>query len=161
MAKESINSDFFGIMLPDDIMIGEEPALSQLIQVAQIHNAIVIAVQEVPKESISAYGVIGIKIQLDDNLMHIDQLVEKPEADKAPSNLAIVGRYIVSSHIFSALEEIKPSKNGELQLTDALKLLLERGHKILAYKVQGNRFDVGTPAGWLQANMNLAMIKVS
>lgn len=158
MAKNSIADEFFGVMLPDDIIINEHPALLQLIDIAQEQRAIVIAVQEVAPELLSSYGVIGIKAQINENLFEVHQLIEKPDRQDAPSHLAVIGRYILSPHIFDALENIAPSKNGELQLTDALNLLLHRGHKILAYKIQGSRFDIGTPTGWLHANKEISQL---
>lgn len=156
LAKEHVGNEFFGIMLPDDIMISSPAALAQLIAVAREKNASVIAVQEVPKEATSAYGIISIKQELSDTLFEVADLVEKPKPEDAPSNLAIIGRYVLSPEIFPALEKITPSAGGELQLTDGMSLMMRSGHKIFAVKVAGARFDVGTPAGWLHANMSLA-----
>jgi UTP--glucose-1-phosphate uridylyltransferase len=158
MAKDEIKSDYFGVMLPDDIISADEPALYQLIELAEIKKAMIIAIEQVPKELISSYGIIDVKVQLEDNLYEVKELVEKPKIEDAPSDLGIIGRYILSSHIFQALEQIKPSAGGEIQLTDAIRSLLQKGHRVFAYKINGTRFDVGTPAGWVRANMKFAML---
>lgn len=156
LARNTIAQEYFGILLPDDIMISTNPGIKQLMDIAQQENASVIAVQEIPKENVSAYGVIAVKKQLASNLFEVSDLVEKPLAHEAPSNLAIIGRYILSHKIFKALDEVKPSAGGEIQLTDGIATMLKNGERVVAYKIQGTRYDIGTPAGWLQANIELA-----
>ncbi len=156
LAQKSINDDYFAILLPDDIMIHTQPGIGQLIEIARKENASVIAVQEVPKENISSYGVIAFDKQLSEDLFEIKTVVEKPSLQNAPSNLAIIGRYVLSCDIFKLLDEVSPAANGEIQLTDGIAKLIETGHKVLAYKIKGTRYDVGTPSGWLQANMELS-----
>lgn len=158
LVESAVNNEYFGIVLPDDIMISNPPGLAQLINVAQKYNASVIAVQEVPKEAVSAYGVVAVTNQLDDLTFEITDLVEKPKPEVAPSNLAISGRYILSPKIFAALKDIKPSIGGEIQLTDGMRAMLQGGERILAYKIQGTRHDIGNPTGWLKANMHLAQL---
>lgn len=153
MAEHAIGNNYFGICLPDEIMIGETPALEQLIKIAEHHNASVIAVQEVPQETTSAYGIVAIKKQLADGLFEIDHLVEKPAVNKAPSNLAIIGRYVLSPDIFNALKSIKPGAGNEIQLTDGITSMMNNGERVLAYKVKTIRHDIGNPLGWLQANL--------
>ena len=152
LAKNCIDTDFFGVMLPDDIMLGSPCALAQLMQIAKEKNASVIAVQEVPYEQTASYGVISIKNHLHDSLFEVADMVEKPQPKDAPSNLTIIGRYILSSALFPILEKLKPTSGGEIQLTDGLAALIKSGHPIYAVKVNTRRFDIGTPAGWLQAN---------
>ncbi len=153
MGKECIKEDeFFGVILPDDLMFGDEPAIKQLIEVAERENAIVIGVIEVPLEEISAYGSIKIKSTISDDLVEVEDIIEKPKPEDAFSNLAIVGRYVFSHHIFEAIEKTPPCANGEVQLTDAMVYLARNGHKVLAYKLKGKRFDTGRPAGWLAVN---------
>jgi UTP--glucose-1-phosphate uridylyltransferase len=156
MAKPHIKEgEFFGVILPDDLMFcspEELPALKQLIEVAEREQAIVIAVMEVPMKEISAYGCIKIKSRLSDDVVEVEDIIEKPKPDQAFSNLAIVGRYIFSHHIFAAIEQTAPSSNGEVYLTDAMVRLARNGHKVLAYKLKGTRFDTGRPEGWLAAN---------
>lgn len=156
LAQESIGNEYFAVLLPDDIMVSQQPGIGQLIKIAQQENASVIAVQEVGQDHISSYGVIGYNRQLSDDLFEIKTVVEKPTADKAPSNLAIIGRYVLSSHLFKVMHEVKPSANGEIQLTDGIAQLIQKGHKVLAYRIKGTRFDVGNPTGWLAANEALA-----
>lgn len=158
MARHAIGSkEYFGVMLPDDIIVGATPALLQLIRIARQEKASVIAVQEVPEEFISAYGVVSIKKQFTPNLFQVANLVEKPNKKDAPSNLAIIGRYVLSQKLFKALDEVGYNQDhGEIQLTDGITQMSKDGEKVLAYKVQGNRFDVGTPIGWIKALISLA-----
>lgn len=157
-ARPVIKDDYFGIMLPDDIIKHTKPALAQLLEVAHEHKASVIAIQEVPPHMVSSYGVISIKKQLSDRLYEIDDLVEKPSPASAPSNLAIIGRYVLSSSIFPALEKTSPSHAGEVQLTDGIAHMIhEQGQSVLAYKMEGDRYDIGIPTGWIKATIELAL----
>ena len=156
LAQKAVTDDYFAILLPDDIMIHSKPGIGQLLEIARKENASVIAVQEVPQENISAYGVIAYDKKLSDDLFEIKTVVEKPAAQNAPSNLAIIGRYVLSCDIFKLLDQVSPAANGEIQLTDGIAKLIDTGHKVLAYKIKGTRYDVGTPLGWLQANKELA-----
>ncbi len=159
MAKGAITDDYFGILLPDDIIIHPTPGIGQLMAVAQKYKASVIAVQEVPASDISAYGVVAYKNQLAPDLFEVSGLVEKPKADQAPSNLAIIGRYVLSSRIFDELKDMPPSIGGEIQLTDGMAAMLKGGERILAYKIQGIRHDIGNPTGWLKANLHYAQLQ--
>jgi UTP--glucose-1-phosphate uridylyltransferase len=157
MAKPFINHEFFGVCLPDDIMIGQQPALGQLIAIAEQENASVIAVQEIPAESAPSYGMVGICQQHSTRMFEISHLVEKPQSQDAPSNLGIIGRYVLSPKIFQAIESIGQHGVKELQLTDALDLLIKQGEKVLAYRCNSTRYDIGTPQGWLYATIRLAL----
>lgn len=157
MARHTIGKEYFGIFLPDDIIVSPTPALAQLIRIARQEKASVIAVQEVPSECVSSYGVIGIKKQITPKLFQVSHLVEKPLAKDAPSNLAVIGRYILSHKIFNALEEVTHYAMGELQLTDAISHMIKNNEKVFAYKVQGIRYDIGTPIGWLKATIGMAL----
>ena len=158
MARTAIKDSYFGIMLPDDIIHHHTPALAQLIAIAQKENATIIAVQEVPRELVSSYGIIAIKRKINSRLYEVDTLIEKPSTKQAPSNLAIIGRYILSNKIFDALEHIEPSANGEIQLTDGIAhILKEQNERVLAYKIEGRRYDIGTPLGWLKATFDIAL----
>jgi UTP--glucose-1-phosphate uridylyltransferase len=159
LARHSIgDAEYFGVMLPDDIITGELPALLQLIRIARQERASVIAVQEIPDEQISQYGVIAIKKQLSPQLFEISHLVEKPQKKDAPSNLAIIGRSVLSSKLFKAIDEVGYNQDhGEIQLTDAITQMSKDNEKVFAYKVQGDRFDVGTPVGWIKALITLAL----
>jgi UTP--glucose-1-phosphate uridylyltransferase len=157
MARHTIGKEYFGVMLPDDIIVGTTPALDQLIRIARMEKATVIAVQEVPIECVSSYGIISIKKQITPNLMQVGHLVEKPAQRDAPSNLAIIGRYVLSHKIFDALADISTYAVGELQLTDAIASMLKNNEKVFAYKVQGTRYDIGVPIGWLKAIISLGL----
>ena len=153
MARPVINNELFGVLLPDMVVFADEPCMKPLIAAAQKHQATIIAVMEVPIQEISAYGSIKIGKKFSDNLMEIKDIVEKPSPQEAPSNMAILGRYIFTPAIFDAIEAITPHAKGEIQLTDAIALLARQGHKVLAYKVNGTIFDLGRPQGWLAANI--------
>ncbi len=158
MAQEAISDPYFGVILPDDLIYNDTPALAQLLAIAERENASVIAVQEVPLPLISSYGVIAIKKEIAPALYEVETLVEKPAPDQAPSNLAIIGRYILSKNIFQSLTQITPSVGKELQLTDAIAHLIHhQKQRVLAYKITGTRYDIGTPLGWLKANIHSAL----
>jgi UTP--glucose-1-phosphate uridylyltransferase len=156
-ARAAIGNEYFGIFLPDEIMIGDTPALAQLIAVAQKYNTSVIGVLEVPREKVSSYGMIGIKEELEDGVFDVAHLIEKPSIDQAPSNFAIVGRYILSPHIFASLEITTAGTGGEIQLTDGIATMMRNGERVIAYVIKTARYDVGTPLGWLQANIEMGL----
>jgi len=157
MAKHCIDKEYFGIFLPDDIIVSKQPGLDQLIRIARQEKASVIAVQEVPTDCLSSYGVISIKKQVTPKLFQISHMVEKPQQKDAPSNLAVIGRYVLSHKIFDSLENLAPYAMDELQLTDALSHMAQNGEKVFAYKIQGTRYDLGTPLGWLKATIGTAL----
>lgn len=149
-AKSAIKSnEFFAIALPDDIIFGSCPEIQHLAKVAIEHQAMVIGVLEVPFDQISAYGVIAPGIQITPDIFEVDLLVEKPRAADAPSNLAIVGRYIFNSCLFDYIPLTPAGTNGEILLPETINLMIKNGHKVLAVKIKGQRFDTGTPTGWL------------
>jgi len=156
-ARHAIGKEYFSIMLPDDIISGYDPGLGQLIQIAIQEKCSVIAVQEVPKDQVSRYGVIDVKKQFSPNLFQVRDLVEKPAPEKAPSCLAIVGRYVLSPGIFEVLESTSAGAVGEIQLTDGIQKLVLSGEKVFAYKIKGERYDTGTPLGLLKASIKLAL----
>jgi len=156
LARNNISDEYFGILLPDDIMMSNPSGIKQLMEIAIKENASVIAVQEVPHEKVSSYGIVAIKNQINSSLFEVSDLVEKPAPNNAPSNLAIIGRYVLSRNIFTSLQHLPPSAGGEIQLTDGIAHMLKSGQRVLAYTMHGSRFDVGTPAGWLEANLWLA-----
>lgn len=143
--------EFFGVILPDDFIVYNIPGLQQLVAIAKKHSASIVAVKEVPRDVISSYGVIAVESQVSDDLLGVKGLVEKPAIVDAPSNLAIVGRYVLSGHIFASLEKINPTGTQEIQLTDGIAEMIRQGHRVLAYKIKGDRYDIGTPIGWFQA----------
>ena len=156
-ARHAVDKEYVAVMLPDDIIMSSEPGLGQLIKVAAQEKCSVIAVQEVPKDQVSRYGVIDVKKQFSPNLFQVRDLVEKPAPEKAPSSLAIVGRYVLSPTIFDALRETNAGAIGEIQLTDAIQRLVLSGEKVFAYKIKGERYDTGTPLGLLRASIIIAL----
>ena len=156
LAEIVVKEDFFAVMYPDDLFVGEKSGLGQLIEVAKREQASVVGVIEVPWDKVSSYGVINITKKLSDNLFEISGVVEKPQKGEAPSNLIMPGRYVFSSKIFHYLKNLKLSPRGELELTDAITELA-RNERVLAYKIEGTRYDVGTPENWMKANIALAL----
>ncbi len=156
-AQSLISEPYFGVMLPDDILVSETSGIGQLHKIAMQEKGTVIAVREVPVENISRYGVVAIKKQITPTLFMIKDVIEKPSSQEAPSNLAIFGRYILSKGIFQALDETQEGHGGEVQLTDAIRALIHSGERVFAYKIQGASYDVGTISGWLKANIELSL----
>lgn len=151
LAEHSINDDYFGIALPDDVIFSSIPVLQQLKIVAEQFRCSVIAVQEVAHAETPSYGVIQVKERLTESLFDVQDLIEKPKRNP-PSNLAIVGRYFLSTDIFNYLRHVQRDASGEIQLTQALRDFVKQGNRLLALKFDGIRYDLGTPYGWLQAN---------
>jgi UTP--glucose-1-phosphate uridylyltransferase len=156
-AKTVVSNEYVSVMLPDEIILSQVPAIQQLMLIAHQEKCSIVGVQEVPLEDVSRYGVIGIKRQFSPNLFQVKELVEKPKIADAPSNLAIIGRYVISPDIFDILDESKIGFGGEIQLTDAIQSLIYSGEKVFAYKIQGTRYDVGNPLGLLKANLDFAL----
>lgn len=154
-AKSFINDEPFAVILGDDIVDAKKPCLKQLIDVYNEYNTTIIGVQKVDEKDVGKYGIVQGKY-IDDRIYLIKDLVEKPEVDKAPSNIAILGRYILKPDLFEILENQKPGKNNEIQLTDALKTLCER-QAMYAYEFEGKRYDVGEKFGFLQATVEFAL----
>ena len=150
-AREQVGDEAFAVILPDDVIFHRTPALAQMLEVYHRRGDGVIAVEEVPSERVSSYGVIDPE-SLSEGEYRIRGLVEKPPPEEAPSNLAIVGRYILPPEVFSALQRTTPGAKGEIQLTDGLALLLE-SHHLFAYRLNGERHDGGTPMGLLKASL--------
>lgn len=151
--KDSIKNEFFAVILPDDLIFGEEPELKHLMAISQKYTAVVIGVSEVPESEVSSYGIVDVGTEVEPGVYEIKHLVEKPRPENAPSRLAIGGRYVLSDAIFPSLESITPSANGELQLTDAIEHMLKTNPdvKVLAYTFKGKRFDIGVPGGLIKA----------
>jgi UTP--glucose-1-phosphate uridylyltransferase len=161
-AKELIGSEPFAVVLADDVIHSQVPCLRQLTDVHDFFGASVIAVMEVPPDKISSYGCIdGEPVEhngSNDRLFRVRNLVEKPQPSEAPSNLAIIGRYVLTPEVFDALGVTKPGAGGEIQLTDALKILL-RKHPIYAYRFEGTRHDAGDKLGFLKATVEFALLR--
>jgi len=150
-----IGREPFGVILADDLCINPDGdgVLKQMIALNEKYRCSVVAIMEVPKDEVYKYGVIDGK-EMEDGVYRITDMVEKPEADEAPTNLAIIGRYILTPEIFDAIKQTKPGKNGEIQITDALLHLANKG-MVLAYKFEGKRFDCGSVDGYVQATNHL------
>jgi len=154
-AKSFIGNEPFAVLLGDDIVDSEVPCLKQLIAVFNEYKTSVLGVQKVPDEDVSKYGIVNCK-QIDDRVYKVKDLVEKPDLDKAPSNVAILGRYIITPEIFKFLENIEPGKGGEIQLTDALRKMISK-EAMYAYDFVGKRYDVGNRLGFLEATVEFAL----
>lgn len=154
-ARSFIDNEPFAVLLGDDIVDSEVPCLKQLIDVYEKYNTTVLGVQRVPEHDVSKYGIVA-GTQVGDRIYKVSDLIEKPERDKAPSNVAILGRYIISPEIFTYLDKAEPGKGGEIQLTDALKKLLSTG-SMYAYDFVGKRYDVGNKLGFLEATVEFAL----
>jgi UTP--glucose-1-phosphate uridylyltransferase len=162
MAKDLIGHEPFAVILPDDVVVGDRPCIGQLIHVYEQTHSTVVAVMEVPPEETSRYGVIGSEPSVDPldhgRLHKVTDIVEKPAAGKAPSNLAVIGRYILTPKIFDKLEQTQGGAGGEIQLTDAIQALMDE-QAVYAYEFEGTRYDAGTTMGWLKASVELALAK--
>jgi len=154
-ARDIVGDEPFAMMLPDDIIDSKVPTLKSMIDIYDKYGAGVIAVERVSKEDTRKYGVIEPK-QLSEGVYEILSLVEKPEPEKAPSRLGIVGRYVLTPEIFEAIKITPPGAGNEIQITDALQILLKQ-QKLYAYELDGIRYDTGSPLGWLKANIELAL----
>src|SRR5580693_3458048 len=159
-ASELVGQEPFAVVLADDVIEAETPCLRQLLDIYNFFSAPVLAVMEVPPESISSYGCIdGDPVTHNgrsDRVYRIRDLVEKPKASDAPSNLAIIGRYVLTPDIFGSLQTIDPGSGGEIQLTDALRHLLKR-RPIYAVRFEGTRYDAGDKLGFLKATVEYAL----
>ena len=160
VAREIVGREPFAVSLPDDIIDSTVPCLKQLIDVHRQLGGAVIAVMEVPRNRISAYGAIeGEPVEFDganDRLFRVNDVVEKPLAEEAPSNLAIIGRYVFPPEIFDCLDSITPGAGGELQLTDAIKALIQ-SQPVYAYRFEGTRYDAGDKLGFLKATVEYGL----
>ena len=160
MAKELVGHEPFAVILSDDVVVGDRPCIGQLMHAYQQVHSSVVAVVEVPREETNRYGIIAVDPTveaMDHRRLHrVSRVVEKPLTDEAPSNLAIVGRYILTPKIFDKLEQTPLGAGGEIQLTDAIEALMEE-QQVYAYRFDGIRYDAGTTIGWLKASVELAL----
>jgi UTP--glucose-1-phosphate uridylyltransferase len=153
--KTIIGNDPFILFLPDDLFEQHEQVLKNMMYVHEKYQGSVIAVKQVSESEVSRYGIIAAR-KKSDRIYQVTDLVEKPLPEDAPSNLAVMGRYILMPEIFQILRDTPPGKNGEIQLTDALKQFARR-YPIFAYEFEGERYDAGTPLGWLETTISLAL----
>jgi UTP--glucose-1-phosphate uridylyltransferase len=154
-AKKHVGNEPFAVMLGDDIVVSDRPCIGQLVDVFDDVKASVVGVEQVPKSKIQRYGVIkGRRVK--DDIYKVEDLVEKPSPEEAPSDLAIIGRYVFQPDIFQSLEKIGPGKGGEYQLTDAMRLVC-RKNGMYGLKFKGRRFDIGSKVDWIRATVALSM----
>ncbi len=160
MAKELVGHEPFAVILSDDVVVGQRPCIGQLIHAYHQTHGSIVAVTDVPPEETGRYGVIG-GTQVDGHggrLWRVDQVVEKPAPGEAPSNMAIIGRYVLTPKIFDKLEQTHRGAGGEIQLTDAIEALMEE-QPVHGYAFEGTRYDAGTPMGWLKASVELTLAR--
>lgn len=156
-AEPMCSNEFFAVALPDDVFINkEDPVIAQLIRVHEKMGGSVIALEEVEPENVSRYGVVKSQFEVEPGVHKIVDMVEKPLQEEAPSNLAIMGRYVLSPKVFELLHNQQAGTGGEIQLTDSLKTLCSQ-EPVWGVVFKGRRFDCGTQKGWLSANVQLAL----
>jgi len=154
-AKSFVGNEPFAVMLGDDIVKSKKPCIKQLIDTYDEYNSTILGVQEVEKKNVSKYGIVKGDI-IKDRIHNVEDLVEKPTVKKTPSNIAILGRYVINPEIFRILKDTKPGSGGEIQLTDGLKNLLDI-ENIYSYTFEGKRYDVGNKLGFLEATIEFAL----
>ena len=155
--QQVVGHEPFVLFFPDDVIIADVPVAKQLIDVFTARGGSVLAVEEVPPTEVENYGIIDGE-DMGGGVYRVRGLVEKPKPEEAPSRLAIVGRYVLTPEIFDAIAETPPGKNSEIQITDALALLLKK-QPMFAYRFQGKRYDTGRPLGLIKASIELALLR--
>ena len=153
--KRLVGDNAFAVLLADDLMVGEPPVLAQMVEQYEEWRVSILAVQEVPAEQTQRYGIVA-GTPMNERLMNIDRIVEKPKPADAPSRLGVAGRYILTPGVFHEIANQVRGVGGEIQLTDGIAGLLRR-EKVLAYRYEGRRYDCGSKEGFLQANVELAL----
>ena len=157
-AKTFVGNEPFAVLLGDDVVYNDnKPCLKQLIDCYEKYKTSVLGVQTVPEKDVNKYGIVD-GLHIEDRVYKVKGLVEKPTVEEAPTNVAILGRYIITPQIFKVLENTKPGKGGEIQLTDALLTLMEE-EAMYAYDFEGTRYDVGDKLGFLKATVEYALRK--
>jgi len=156
-AKTFVGDDPFAVLLGDDIIHSEKPVIQQMIEVFEERKAPVLGCKTVPKKDVSKYGIVNYS-RRDGDVYKVEDMIEKPSLAEAPSNLAILGRYIITPEIFDILENTPPGKGGEIQLTDALKTMLDK-RAVFGYDFEGKRYDVGNKMGFLKTTVELALAR--
>jgi UTP--glucose-1-phosphate uridylyltransferase len=154
-AKPALNNAPFAVILADDLIDAAPGALAQMIKVYEQQQSSVIAVEQVAPNETGYYGIVDAK-EISSGLLRVDAIVEKPDPAVAPSNIAVVGRYILTPAILSCLEKVHPGKGGEIQLTDGIAALMQQ-QQVLAYQYHGKRYDCGSKLGYMQANVEYAL----
>ncbi len=156
-AKTFMGEDPFAVLLGDDVVYNpKRPALRQLMDIYEATGGSVLGCQNVPDDKVSSYGIVAGQQTENERLMRVSDMIEKPSVEEAPSHLAVLGRYIIKPQIFEILEHTKPGKGGEIQLTDALRVLAQQD-AVYAYDFEGQRYDVGDKVGFLRATVEFAL----
>jgi len=154
-ARPVVGNEPFSVILADDLIDAKVSAVKQMVDIYDKHQSSVLGVEDVLPSETASYGIVDA-FPIEQNLLQLKGIVEKPQPQDAPSTLAVVGRYVLSGKIFECLEKVKPGKGGEIQLTDGIAMLMEY-EKILAYRFEGKRYDCGSKIGFMQANVELAL----
>ena len=157
-ARRLITNEPFAVILPDDVIAAEKPCLAQMVEAHEETGGCVVAAMEVPHDKVSSYGVLDVKEDMG-AMVSVKGMVEKPEAGTEPSNLAVIGRYILTPHVLRNLNKIKQGAGGEIQLTDAIAKEIEQGRDVYGYRFRGQRFDCGSKAGFLQATVSFGLAR--
>lgn len=155
VAKEQVGGEPFAVMLPDDLMWADVPAIKGVVDAFHRFHGSVVTVKQVPKAEVSRSGIVAVEA-MTGGVSRVTRLVEKPLPSEAPSDLAVIGRYALTPEIFDALEQVQPGAGGEIQITDAISLLLA-SQEVYAYRFSGLHIDVGVPEGLLRASLHVAM----
>ena len=156
-AKSFVGNEPFAVLLGDDIIHSEEPVIRQMMEVYEEKESTVLGCKTVAKKDVNKYGIVDYA-KKEGDVYRVDDMVEKPEIENAPSNLAILGRYVITPDIFEILENTPPGKGGEIQLTDAIKTLLDK-RDVYGYDFEGKRYDIGNKMGFLKTNVELALAR--
>lgn len=157
-ARRLIGDEPFAVILPDDVIAGEKPCLQQMVEAYQETGGNMVAAMEVAPEKASSYGMLDIEDHIG-AMVRVKGMVEKPSAENAPSNLAVIGRYILSPSVLNNLNDLKSGAGGEIQLTDAVAAEIKNGNGVYGYRFQGQRFDCGSKSGFLQATVSFGLAR--
>lgn len=156
LAKSVVGDEPFSVILADDLIDADKPAMQQMTELFEQQGASILGVEDVDPSETASYGIVDA-VEVDGpNVLELNDIVEKPQPEEAPSNLAVVGRYILTPEIFTCLENVKPGKGGEIQLTDGIAALMEQ-QKVLAYRFDGKRYDCGSKLGYVKANVEYSL----
>ncbi len=155
-ARHLVGNDPCAILFGDDIIDSKTPCIKQLIDVYEKYGDPVVALEKVPKSEVSRYGVVKA-VKIEPKTYQLQDVVEKPKVEEAPSNLTIIGKYVITKEVFDALEKVKPGKDGEIRLADALKAVLMKNKPVYGLEFVGERYDCGTKIGLLKANVDFAL----
>ena len=157
-ARRLIGDEPFAVMLPDDVIAAETPCLQQMVEAHAETGGCMVAAMEVPAHAAKSYGILDLQEDMG-SIVQVKGMVEKPKAGTEPSNLAVIGRYILTPEVLTNLESVKPSVGGELQLTDAIAMEIKQGRPVYGYRFRGERFDCGSKAGFLQATVAFGLAR--